>query len=263
VDFHTHAFPERVAARAVQALAAEYGVRPVADPTVAGLSGIMDEAGVEVAVIAPVATRPEQVPSINDWAAGVNGPRLVAFGALHPGLERLEAEVERLAALGLRGIKLQPNFQEFAPDDPRLWPAYEAAAGRLVVLFHSGQEIAPRACVHAQPSALARVHEAFPALRMVVAHMGGYQMWREVREHLLGEDIHFDLSYCPEDQLGDDELVALIRAHGAGRVVFATDFPWGDPRADVRRLLRLGLTGEELELIAWRNASALLSLPLE
>ena len=68
VDFHAHVFPEKVADRAVEALAAAYQVRPVARPTPAGLLGVMDEAGVDVAVILPVATRPDQVRSINEWA---------------------------------------------------------------------------------------------------------------------------------------------------------------------------------------------------
>ena len=162
----------------------------------------------------------------------------------------------------LRGVKLQPNFQQFSPDDRAMWPVYEAAQGRLVVLFHSGQEILAFEHVHAQPAAVARVHAAFPGLQMVVAHMGGYQMWDGVREHLVGKDLFLDTSYCPEKDIGDDDLRALIRDHGAERVVFATDFPWAHPGPDIERLCTLGLRQEEVEGIAWENAARLLGLEL-
>jgi len=262
VDFHTHAFPEKVAQRALASLTAAYNVKPIAEATIPGLLGVMGEVGVDVSVVAPVATRPDQVSSINDWAAQTSSARIVCFGALHPELPDLAAEVERILQLGLKGIKCQPNFQGFVPDDPPMWPAYEAAQGRLVVLFHSGQEIAPLDRVHAQPAALARVHRAFPGLRMVVAHMGGYQMWAEVRRHLVGRDVYFDLSYCPAHEMSDAEMTELIQEHGAGRVLFASDFPWGDPGADLARLCSLRLTRAEVELVAWQNAQRLLGLAL-
>jgi predicted TIM-barrel fold metal-dependent hydrolase len=263
VDFHTHVFPEKVAARAVASLRETYGVEPVAEATIPGLIGAMEDAGVDAAVAAPVATRPDQVSSINDWAARSGSDRIICFGALHPGIADPAAEVERMVGLGLKGVKLQPNFQEFSPDDPRMWPAYEAAQGRLVVLLHSGQEIRPFEHVHAQPAAVARVHAAFPELTMVVAHMGGYQMWDEVREHLVGEDLFLDTSYCPERDIADEDLRALIRDHGAERVVFGTDFPWAHPEPDIARLCRLGLRQEEVEAIAWENAQRLLGLEVE
>jgi len=263
IDFHTHVFPERVAARAMENLCSTYEVAAVGEATPSGLLGIMSESGIDAAVVAPVATRPGQVRSINDWAASIQSERIISFGAFHPGLPDPAREVERIVGLGLKGVKLQPNFQEISPDDRRLWPAYEAAQGRLIFLFHSGQEIKAVPRVHAQPAALARVREAFPGLTMVVAHMGGYQMWDDVRAHLLGSDVYFDTSYCAEDDLPAEDLAGLIREHGVERVVFGSDFPWGHPCRDLQRLLTLGLSPGEVEAIAWRNAGELLGLELE
>jgi len=262
VDFHTHAFPEKVAQKAVAALGAQYGVSPVAKPTLAGLLATMDDAGVDLSVVAPVATRPDQVRSINEWAVQTNAERVVCFGALHPDLPDLSAEVDRVADSGLKGVKVQPNFQEFVPDDRRMWPAYQAAEGRLIVLFHSGQEIAPLDHVYAQPAALAKVKDMFPGLTMVVAHLGGYLMWEEVRRHLLGRDLYFDSSYCPREKLDDETMLDLIRSHGARRVVFATDFPWGAAARDLARLGSLPLSEGEKEAIAWQNSRDLLGLSL-
>ena len=263
IDFHTHVFPERVAARAMENLCATYEVTAVAEATPAGLIGVMDEGGIDAAVVAPVATRAAQVRSINEWAAGIQSERIISFGALHPDLSDPAGEVERIVGSGLKGVKLQPNFQEISPDDRRLWPAYEAAEGRLIVLFHSGQEIKSVPLVHAQPAAVARVREAFPGLTMVVAHMGGYRMWEEVRAHLLGRDVIFDMSYCAEEDIPAGDLAGLIREHGSERVVFGSDFPWGHPGRYVGRLLSLGLSDDDVEAIAWGNAGELLGLDLE
>ena len=260
VDFHTHVFPEKVAARAMATLTETYQVQAHGEATVPGLLRVMDECGIDVSVVAPVATRADQVRSINDWAAEVQTDRIVCFGALHPELPDAAAEVERIVALGLKGVKLQPNFQAFAPDDPRLWPIYEAAQGRLIALFHSGQEIKAVDHIYARPEALARVHAAFPRLIMVVAHMGGYQIWDEVRRHLLGKSVYLDTSYCGEQDLSAADLKDLIRAHGADRVVFATDYPWGQPKSDLERLSALGLDEDEVDAIAWGNAWRLLGL---
>jgi len=262
IDFHTHIFPDKIVDRALEALRASYKVAPVVRPTVAGLLETMDGAGIDVAVSVPVATRADQVRSINEWAAEVqqaHADRLVCFGALHPGLSDVAGEVDYIGELGLQGIKLQPNFQECSPEDPRLFPAYEAAIERgLVILFHSGQEIKEFERVYSTPASLSRVHARFPQLTMVIAHLGGYQMWGEVRRHLVGKQVYLDASYCPPEQLPDEEFLGLIRSHGTSRVVFGSDFPWANPGKDVGRLGQLGLLASELEAIAWKNAASLL-----
>jgi predicted TIM-barrel fold metal-dependent hydrolase len=262
IDFHTHVFPDKIVDRAMEALRRSYGVAPVAHPTVGGLLETMDAGGVDVAVSVPVATRPDQVRSINEWAADVqrrHPDRLACFGALHPGLSDLAAEVDSIGDLGLRGIKLQPNFQECFPDDSELFPAYEAATERgLIVLFHGGQEIMEFEQVYSTPASLASVHARFPQLTMVVAHLGGYQMWDEVRQHLMGKQVHLDASYCPPEQLPDDEFLDLVRSHGTDRVVFGSDFPWSSPGRDMDRLRGLPLSHSEFEAVAWKNAAALL-----
>jgi len=260
VDFHTHIFPQKVAARAMASLVETYQVEAHGEATVSGLLRVMDECAIDVSVVAPVATRADQVRSINDWALEIQTERVICFGALHPDLPQVAEEVERMVKLGLKGVKLQPNSQAFAPDDRRMWPAYEAAQGRLIVLLHSGQEIKAGDRVYARPEAVARVHQAFPELTMVIAHMGGYQVWDEVRRHLVGKALYLDTSYCGERDLKAADLKDLIRAHGADRIVFATDYPWGRPDRDLDRLCELGLARDEVEAVAWRNASRLLGL---
>ena len=236
-----------------------YDLQPVASPTPAGLLALMDRAGVDISVVLPVATRPEQVRSINDWAAEINSDRIVCFGALHPDFPEAVAEVERMISLGLGGVKFQPQFQEFYPDEERLWPMYEALEGRLLAVFHSGQEIVNVPHVYARPASFVPVRARFPRLRMVLAHLGGFHMRAEARAHIVGQDYYLDMSYSTD--LSDEELTETIRAHGAEKVLFGTDFPWSHPRADLDRLRRLPLTPPEFEAITWRTAAGLLGRP--
>ena len=72
VDLHVHAFPDEIAERAVHTLLETYQVEAVTDGTISGLLAHMAKAGVDYAVVQPVATRPGQVRSINDWAASAH-----------------------------------------------------------------------------------------------------------------------------------------------------------------------------------------------
>ena len=263
VDSHTHCFPDRLAPRAIESVSSQYGVQPESDGTLAGTLAAMDQDGVAVSLVLPVASRPEQVRSINDWAASIRSERIVPLGSVHPAVEDPGGEIERIISLGLPGIKLQPTWGGFYPDEAALDPIHQACRGRLIVYFHAGNEIRPISHVYSTPRRIARVLDRFPGLTVVAAHLGGYLMWEEVEECLLGRELYLDMCYCPPEVLPDARMLALIRRHGVERVLFGSDFPFGRPARDLERLQRLGLTQEELELICWRNASRLLGLKLE
>ena len=263
IDFHVHCFPEHIAEKAAVALVERYQVQPRFIATPAGLVEQMDKNGVEVSVILPVATRPAQVESINNWVASVQSDRIVSFGAIHPDMADPVAEVERLISLGIKGIKLQPQWQDFYPDAPKLEPLLRAAEGKLIITFHAGDEIAPAGDLKSTPDRLANVHHKFPNLIMVAAHFGGFRVFDAVEKHLIGQpNVYLDTSYCPPEDLPDARMIAMIRAHGAQKILFATDAPFGDPAADLQRLLNLGLSQDEIEDICWRNAARLLGLAL-
>ncbi len=256
IDFHVHAFPDPLAARAVEALEREGGVDARYDGTVAGLRRAMERAGVGTAVVQPVATKPSQVRRINEWAAGLSDP-IVGFGSVHPAAEDPAADVAHAAGLGLRGLKLHPEYQGFAPDDPRLDAMYEAVreAG-LVLLFHAGEDIGIPT-VRGTPAAFARLVARRPGLRLVLAHMGGFGMWDEVEDLLVGSDVHLDTSYTL-GHLETDRFVSLVRAHGPERVLFGSDGPWTDMGEELARLRASGLTAGELSAVESENASRLL-----
>jgi hypothetical protein len=258
IDFHVHAFPDHIAERAIEALYTAYRVKPAFDGTISNLLHLMDEDGVVTAVVQPVATKPSQVTSINDWAASQTNERIVSFGGIHPDCEDIPAEIERIISFGIPGIKIQANWQDVFVDDPNMFPIYEAAQERLIVTFHAGEELTPFEPQRATPERLRIVHENFPRLTMVAAHMGGYQMWEQANEHLVGKEIYLDTSACFGRSLPDEQMLSMIRRHGAERVLFATDLPLARPAVEIQRLLEIGLTDDELELIMRRNSERLL-----
>ncbi|HEX9093920.1 MAG TPA: amidohydrolase family protein [Coriobacteriia bacterium] len=258
IDIHTHAWPDSVAVKAIPALvAAGDGLAPRYDGTARGLVAEMDRSGVDVSVIQPVATKESQVVAINDWAAAQSSKRIVPFGAMHPDFADPPAEIARMASLGLRGFKMHPEYQGFAPDEDRMSAIYAAAvAHRMIVFFHAGADVV-RPTVHGTPESFARVIERWPELTAVLAHLGGFREWQGVAEHIAGRDVWLDTAYTL-GYLPDDEWVALVRAHGIDRVLFGSDGPWADAGADVAHLRRLPLSAEEAAGILGLNAESLL-----
>lgn len=257
IDMHTHAFPSALAPAAVAALVEAGGVTAHYNGTLGGLVASMDRGGVERSLVAPVATKPSQVATINDWVLGMDRTRIIPFGAMHPDFPQPAEELARLAEAGVKGFKLHSQNQDFSPDEPRMDAIYEAAIELgLIILFHAGGFVVQQG-TEARPEHFARTLDAHPRLRCILAHMGSYLYWDEVREHLLGRNVYFDTAYVPGN-LPDAELLALIRDHGVDKVLFGSDGPWTDVGAQVVHLRRLGMTPAEEEAVFGGNALRLL-----
>jgi len=259
IDVHTHAWTDALAAKALPALLASAGGGLTAhyDGTVAGLLAEMDRTGVDVSVVQPVATKPSQVVAINDWAASVGTERIIPFGAMHPDTEDPGGEISRMASLGLKGFKMHPEHQDFEPHDRRLDPIWRAAIDHgMVVLFHAGADVI-HPSVRGTAQSFARLMDAWPGLRTILAHLGGFRQWQQVAEHIQGRDVWLDTAYTL-GHLPDDEFVELVRAHGTGRVLFGSDGPWTDAAAEIAHLGSLGFSEDELADILGRNAEQML-----
>ncbi len=259
IDIHTHAWPDKVSAKAREHLEAHYTVKYCAEPTVETLIRFMDQNSIDVSVICAVASRPEQVASINNWLFSLRNPRVKYFCAMHPEYPHWKEELKRIRDKS-SGIKLQPSFQEFFVDDEKAFPLYEEIERLgLCLLFHSGDELSPEMVVRATPEKLLKVRQRFPGLKMIAAHFGGFRYWEDVKKYLLGKDIYFDtsafLGYLP-----DSEARQLILSHPADRILFGTDFPIRDQKIDLDHLEKLGLAENLKEKILCKNAQKLLAL---
>lgn len=259
IDTHTHIWPDALAPHAVASVGALGEITHCYDGTVDGLVASMDRAGIDTSIVLPVATKAGQVETINDFSISLlDHPRLVPFASMHPDYADPAAELARVAAAGIKGFKMHPEYQAFELDDPRMAPVYQAAIDLdLTLFFHSGGDVAFTS-VRGTPDASARLLDAWPGLHAVLAHMGGFRQWHAVTGRLAGRDVYFDTSYTL-GHLPDEEFVALVREHGVERVMFGSDGPWTNSTAQLAHLRRLGFTPEELDAILGGNAERFLA----
>lgn len=257
IDIHTHAWPEKVSQKARDNLETLFGEKMVCDPTVPNLLKHMDTNDIDVSVICSVATRPAQVPAINSWLFETRSARFKVFCAMHPGYGKWKDELKRIKENG-DGIKLQPEFQDFYVDEERLFPVYEEMERLdIPVLFHCGEELSGTMLVRSSPSRLINVKNRFPRLRIIGAHFGGFRVWDEVEEHLLGKDIYLDTSFF-FGYLPGEKAKEMILAHRADRLLFGTDFPLVDQEKDIGHIRQLDIPKELKEKMLFRNAQELL-----
>ncbi len=257
IDFHAHVFPEKVAGKAVKAIGRFYGIPMDGKGTIGDLLEKGNEIGVNRYIIHSTATTPEQVKSINDFIAKAqkDNKSLIGFGTLHPQLDDIESEVDRIISIGLKGIKLHPDFQEFDIDDQSMMPIYKALEGKLPILMHMGDENRNSS----SPERLSNVISLFPDLTVIAAHFGGYMAWDDSSKFLVGKNVYFDTSSALFE-LSKEDAAGIIRKHGPEKILFGSDYPMWNHKEELQRFLNLELTQNERELILWKNASRLLGL---
>ena len=258
-DMHTHAFPDAIASRAVDALAHNAGIVPYADGTFAGLQAY--ERNADKFLLLPIATKPQQTHALNHWAAQHQRGKALCFGSVHPDSQCLADELDEIVALGLRGIKFHPDYQHFFIDDERHYKLYEMIFARgLHMIFHSGVDLAFPPPFGSTPLRLKNLCAAFPNEKIISAHMGGYLMEREGAEILSDvKNLWLDTAYATSI-LPNHELLEFARAHGTDKVLFATDSPWTDFDAAVSSVLNAGFTHEEIQNILYDNAAKLMGV---
>lgn len=261
IDFHTHTFPDDLATRAIAALKANSSESiNHTDGTRNGLLESMQKCGISHSVVLPVATKPSQVPVINQSCLQLSNSCLTAFGSLHPLTTNVEQEIDFLKKNKIPGIKFHPEYQNFHVDDSSIFPIYEqlSAAG-LIVVFHSGKDPGPFAGDHAIPSSLKTVHKNFPNMRIVAAHLGGWKLWDEVEEILCGLPIFLDTA-AVADYISEKQFIRILNKHGSENVLFGTDSPWFDQRKEINWINSLNLSDTDKSRIFFENGKKLLTL---
>lgn len=261
IDFHTHIYPDHVASQTVLAVRQRAGIDAYTDGTLEGLKRSMGTAGIDLSVVAAVATRPQQVESIQRWLTAIRQPGIEPLAAMHPADPLNSEQIKMLKAEGFRGFKFHPDYQDFFVDDPRMYPLYEAVAAEgMFILFHAGMDRGLPHPVHGTPERLSAVNKAVPELCMIVAHLGGEEAYEETAVHLLGRDLYLDTSFVLRKMPGAFRE-RFLKEHPAERLVFASDSPWTDQGEELQFLLQLPfLTESDKEKICFSNAARLLGL---
>ena len=260
IDFHTHMFPDKIAGRTLDYLSDIFGASPFADGTHTGLFDSMKKAGVDVSVSLPAVTKVSQVESINRFASAFTEGAVISFGGIHPECENYKEILKEIKNLGLKGIKLHPDYQDTYFNDIRYKRiiSYATELG-LIISVHAGQDPKCPDNIHCTPAMAEEVLNEVEPEKLVLAHMGGNELWSEVEERLVGRNVYFDTGVIL-DRMPQEQFLRMVREHGADRIVFGTDSPWADQKKFVEILKEMPLEEEERNQIFAGTAVKLLGL---
>lgn len=258
IDFHAHVYPEKISAKAVENVGHFYNLEMGGDGTISSLVDIGKSSGIDNFVIHSPALTPNNVKTINDFiAAGCKeNPSLLGLGTLHSEMENPEEEINRIIELGLLGIKIHPDSQQFNIDDKKMLDIYEILQAKsLPILMHTGDYRYD----YSHPRRLANVLDMFPNLTVIGAHLGGWSIFDLAIEYLLERDCYLDIS-SSLSFIGNKRAKEIVNLYGADRILFGSDFPMWSPKSELERFLSIGFSDNELELMLSKNAENILNL---
>lgn len=278
IDFHTHTFPQRIAAKAIAGIQEHGQSAAFTDGTEEGLCRSMTDAGVDISVVLPVATNPAKLASMNRAAVESNGrDGRICFGAVHPLAQDWKQQLQWLAAEGIRGIKIHPLYQQVDITDRRYLQILDLCAQLgLIVVMHAGDDIAYPGQVRCSPEMTAMALEQVGPVKIVLAHMGGWKNWERVLDCIgptgayvdtalsLGRITPLENATWNEEQLQllqEEEFCRMVEQLGSHRILFGTDSPWGHQGKDLEEIRALPLSQAQKQQILSSNAGKLLDLP--
>ena len=263
IDFHTHIFPEKIAGRAFETLsinAKAAGYKPVHNLTKQGLIECMDKFGVDKAVVCPVATKPTQSEKNLEWGITINDDRIISIAGIFPDSESWKKNVDNAVAMGYKGIKLHPEYQNFILDEERMLPLYDYAFNKgMFILFHAGYDPIGKEPFKSNPQMFLHLVEEFKGAKMVAAHFGGHAQWDDVEKYLAGKDIYLDTAMGFK-YFSKEQFLSILSKHGSDKILFGSDSPWSNAGEELEILQNMPLEEQQKEKILYKNAINLLAL---
>ena len=259
-DFHTHAFPDNIASHAIPKLEAAANEKANTNGTIKGLLESMDHAGIERSLICSIATKPDHFINILTWSKNIKSARIIPLPSIHPTDKDVKAKITMIKQEGFCGIKMHPYYQNFSLSDPLLTAIYESLIENdLFVVMHTGLDIAFTPDRRSSPQEILTVSSIFPELKLVATHFGGWDMWDEVENTIIGRPLFIEISLALQF-LSTEQAVRMFEAHPSDYLLFGSDSPWEDQKAAITRLKKLGLENSLEEKILSQNANQLLNV---
>ncbi len=264
IDFHTHIFPDKIAEATISTLSAGAGIPPHSNGALSGLSEQMKCARVDLSINLPVLTKAKQFDSIFSFAKSINEgcDNVISFSGIHPGDEEYEKHLYLVKESGIKGIKIHPDYQGTFFDDERYIKILSLAKKLdLITVTHAGLDGAFLGQeIKCTPVRVLRLLDAIGGYdKLVLAHLGGNELYDETFDNLAGESVYFDTSYVLP-RLTQNQLEKMIVKHGEDKILFATDSPW-QSQSEMVEIIKGCKLGKSTEnKIFCENAKKLLNI---
>lgn len=289
VDAHTHIFEEEYRERLIEEtfsidFSIELNFKRGADGTLDGLSKSADVNNISKYFILPVVKDPRKIEHINDYyyRESRRDQRAVFCGTLHPNHPRLNEILADLKSKNAKMIKLHSVFQRFNITARQSLKFFEKVVKADFPVIFDTSRIPPKYLTdddlpeyYANPSKLLKLHDILPELKIIAAHGGGLFIYDFERKNLIDSGIYIELSSScyncdwPRNdyKVSLENFIYMLNNHNHDKLLFGTDSPWQDQKADIEKFINLHemgeITKEQLENIFWKNANSLFDLGLE
>ncbi len=194
-------------------------------------------------------------------------PQMLPIATVHPydGAAAL-AEVDRVASLGFKVLKLHPHTQKFDPADRRVLAVVSRAGERGMIVLMDNASIIP-----GDNEKLFNLALEAPRTKFIFAHLGGmnFRFWNVIRaaktaQGLYADNIYFDIAatiVLLKDSPLQAEFVWTIRGVGTDHVLLGSDYPQFTLAETLAAFEKLDLTPDEKSEIRYGNAQRLFGLP--
>lgn len=218
---------------------------------------IMDEAGVDKAVLLPALSTGRPLPADKAAEEVKKAPdRLVAFAAVNPkdtdAIAKLE---EAVVKYGAKGLKIHPTFQALPADD-EIWvyPLIEKAQElKIPVMIHSGEG------PYALPWQIGLVAMDFPKVTIIMAHMGLNSLsYTEGAIKMAKKASNLILETA--GVVYDNPITKAVNAIGSDRVIFGSDCPINNPIHEIKKIQVAKISEEDKRKILGENIARILGL---
>ena len=267
VDGHAHTYMHDLAPKITSSFTELHRMEPTSSMgkgTVEDLLEKMAAGGIDMTVLANFGPN-KAVDRINAWNLGNSraNDRLIPMVSVYPGMTA--KTLEDLVDQGAKGVKMHNGIQEYDPCDPGLDEIYGVCASRnLPVTLHCGEVSRVHLNDFADEEHIENAVRSHKDVRFVLTHLVAgipetvFHMASSYSNIMIDTSIAFSGEHCihrihDDFWEDDDNVVEAFRKVGCDRIAFGSDYPYGNPSSDARRILSLDLTDKEKSRILGLN----------
>jgi predicted TIM-barrel fold metal-dependent hydrolase len=178
----------------------------------------------------------------------------------------METPLRNDVAAGAKGLKLHPIIQKEPLTSQRTFSVVESfAVHELPVLFHSGvqsyylgrEKEEKQKPEYGNSEDAVKICAAFPRVTFIVGHAGIFQYRETIGLFSDRRNVCVDISFQSPKNIKE-----LLKAFGPERVLYGSDWPWGDRKTSIAAVAKACGGDKSLErMIYSENAARLLKLP--